>query len=133
MRNIFLDQIVNDNLAAVHPSQSITPLGPKLSRVDDNEEPSAATPQPKHKPYFTTETQSSQRSEYFLIKNSLLCALGASAVKSSESFFITESSTRLALKFDAAGAENCSVLSFGARNIRNEVLCQSLGVGVVAW
>ena len=27
MRNIFLDQIVNDNLAAVHPSQSITPLG----------------------------------------------------------------------------------------------------------
>ena len=34
MRNIFLDQIVNDNLAAVHPSQSITPLGPKPSRVD---------------------------------------------------------------------------------------------------
>jgi hypothetical protein len=25
------------------------------------------------KPYFTAETQSSQRSEYFLIKNSLLC------------------------------------------------------------
>src|SRR4030095_7255264 len=31
---------------------------------------------------FTTETRSSQRSEYFLIKNSLLCALGASAVQS---------------------------------------------------
>jgi hypothetical protein len=28
MSNVFLDQIVNDNLAAVHPSQSITPLGP---------------------------------------------------------------------------------------------------------
>ena len=32
VRNIFLDQIVNDDLAAVHPSQSITPLGPKPSR-----------------------------------------------------------------------------------------------------
>ena len=32
-------------------------------------------------PYFTAETQSSQRSEYFLIKNSLLCALRASAVR----------------------------------------------------
>lgn len=29
---------------------------------------------------FTAETRSSQRSEYFLIKNSLLRALGASAV-----------------------------------------------------
>jgi hypothetical protein len=29
MSDIFLDQIVNDNLAAVHPSQSITPLGPR--------------------------------------------------------------------------------------------------------
>jgi hypothetical protein len=43
-------------------------------------EPSAAKPQPNQ--YFTTETQSSQRSEYFLIKNSLLCALSASAVTS---------------------------------------------------
>ena len=31
---------------------------------------------------FTAETQSSQRSEYFFIKNSLLCALSASAVSS---------------------------------------------------
>jgi hypothetical protein len=31
---------------------------------------------------FTTETQSSQRLESFLIKNSLLCVLGASAVQS---------------------------------------------------
>jgi hypothetical protein len=31
----------------------------------------ATQPQPKQ--YFTTETPSSQRSEYFLIKNSLLC------------------------------------------------------------
>ena len=30
---------------------------------------------------FTTETPSSQRSECFLIKNSLLCALRASALK----------------------------------------------------
>jgi len=34
------------------------------------------------KPYFTTEARSSQRSEYFLIKNSLLRALSASAVSS---------------------------------------------------
>ena len=34
------------------------------------------------KPYFTAETQSSQRSEYFVIKNSPLCALSASAVTS---------------------------------------------------
>jgi hypothetical protein len=40
---------------------------------------------------------------------------------------------KIALKFDAAGAENCSVLSFGARNIRNEALCQSLGVVATAW
>jgi hypothetical protein len=33
------------------------------------------------KPYFTAEIQSSQRSEYFLINNSLLCALGASVVR----------------------------------------------------
>ena len=32
--------------------------------------------------YFTTEAQSSQSSEYFLIKNSLLRALRASAVSS---------------------------------------------------
>ena len=34
------------------------------------------------KPYFTTEAWSSQSSEYFLIKNSLLGALRASAVSS---------------------------------------------------
>jgi hypothetical protein len=34
------------------------------------------------KPYFTAETPSSQRSEYFLIKNSLLRVLRASAVSS---------------------------------------------------
>jgi hypothetical protein len=34
------------------------------------------------KPYFTTEAQSSQSSEFFLIKNSLLRALRASAVSS---------------------------------------------------
>jgi hypothetical protein len=28
MSNVFLDQIVNNDLAAIHPSQSITPLGP---------------------------------------------------------------------------------------------------------
>jgi hypothetical protein len=35
-----------------------------------------------NKPYFTAETRSSQRSEYLLINNSLLCVLGASAVNS---------------------------------------------------
>jgi hypothetical protein len=34
------------------------------------------------KPYFTTEAQSSLSSKYFLIKNSLLRALRASAVNS---------------------------------------------------
>jgi hypothetical protein len=34
----------------------------------------------RNKTIFTTETESSQRSDYFLIKNSLLCVLGASAV-----------------------------------------------------
>ena len=34
------------------------------------------------KSYFTAEAQSSQRSEYFLIKNSLLCVLSASVVSS---------------------------------------------------
>jgi hypothetical protein len=38
MSNVFLDQIVNDNLAAIHPSQSITPLGPKPSRIDHDED-----------------------------------------------------------------------------------------------
>jgi hypothetical protein len=36
---------------------------------------------------FTTETQSSQRSEYFLIKNSLLCALSASAVQAPDPYY----------------------------------------------
>jgi len=36
--------------------------------------------------YFTTEAQSSQSSEYFLIKNSLLRALRASAVRSLSAF-----------------------------------------------
>jgi hypothetical protein len=31
---------------------------------------------------FITETRSLQRSEYFLTKNSLLCALGTAAVRS---------------------------------------------------
>ena len=35
-----------------------------------------------NKPYFTAETRSSQRSEYLLINNSLLCVLDASAVNS---------------------------------------------------
>ena len=34
----------------------------------------------RNKTIFTAETQSSQRSDYFLIKNSLLCVLSASAV-----------------------------------------------------
>ena len=38
-------------------------------------------PQTKKKENFTTEAQSSQSSEYFLIKNSLLRALRASAVQ----------------------------------------------------
>jgi hypothetical protein len=42
--------------------------------------PSAQSRNQSSKPYFTAETQSSQRSEYFLIKNSLLRALSASAV-----------------------------------------------------
>jgi hypothetical protein len=33
------------------------------------------------KSHFTAETPSSQRSEYFLIKNSLLCVLNPSALK----------------------------------------------------
>jgi len=46
-------------------------------------EPSAVKPQPKQQALpFTTETRSSQRSKYFLIKNFLLCALRASAVNS---------------------------------------------------
>jgi hypothetical protein len=39
---------------------------------------------------LTAEAQSSQRSENFLTKNSLLCVLSASAVPISESYF-TES------------------------------------------
>ena len=42
--------------------------------------PNAQSRNQSSKPYFTAETQSSQRSEYFLIKNSLLRALSASAV-----------------------------------------------------
>ena len=53
-------------------------VGSKPKKVFYHKEHNAAKPQPKK--YFTTETQSSQRSEYFLIKNSLLCALSASAV-----------------------------------------------------
>ena len=42
----------------------------------------AATKKEMHEKRFTKETRSSQRSEYFLIKNSLLCAFSASAVSS---------------------------------------------------
>ena len=38
------------------------------------------------KPYFTAETRSSQRSEYFLIKTLLLCALSVSAVRYPNSY-----------------------------------------------
>jgi hypothetical protein len=56
--------------------QASTPLGalPYLA--------SAASRNQSSKPYFTTEARSSQSSEYFLIKNSLLRALGFSAVSS---------------------------------------------------
>ena len=70
MSNVFLDQIVNDNLAAIHPSQSITPLGPKPSRVDHHEGPRAAEPQPK-KGYHHEEAKSTKEETIFLRIQSL--------------------------------------------------------------
>ena len=54
------------------------PQSARIGKIFTTKSIGAAEPQPKK--YLTTETQSSQRSEYFLIKNSLLCALSASAV-----------------------------------------------------
>ena len=72
----------------------------QFSAKVQQQRPSAAEPQPKEKmdittkdpaqrsrnqsskPHFTTEAQSSQSSEYLLIKNSLLCALRGREKKS---------------------------------------------------
>jgi hypothetical protein len=52
---------------------------------------------PKPRKFSSIVVRSSQRSEYFFIKNSLLCALSASAVSSRISFVVIDCFTSLLL------------------------------------
>src|SRR5262245_17745427 len=66
------------------------PRSARIGKIFATKSIAAAEPQPKK--YLTTEKQSSQRSEYFLIKNSLLCALSASVVSHPETFVLLHQS-----------------------------------------